>query len=678
MVKKFLWLALFIMNRLNYPTKFALISILFLCPIALLSVGLWNQLEKDIQTTADERQGIQIIRKLSALQVEADKARLTLMLNDAYPNDEIKQLNNGQKTRVSNSLQALREYVEESDQQLLTEPMLQRLEATWQNIADKRLGAQYVLIREYFDVYGSLSAEIEFTINKIAKTSGLATDFTPAVESRYTLLVDTVYSQADIFKKLHTYGLYGLNAAYLDTQVFDIVDAAFSTSTGSQEAIKSRFSGFIEAQAPSEKLSRLLHEGLQEIDSLIQTYDNQLITGYGERLTWQQFNSKAQALDTVLREIEAQILTDIEQVIQVRLDEKEQNRIMLVVSLCALLAIIAYLYFGLYYSMKTSVNQLVEGARLMADGDMRVNVAVQSRDEVAELVKNFNLMSDHIRSLIKIVTENTESTAKNATHVQSLANTSSQFIRDQLQETNKISVAMEQMAASAEEVSKEAELTAAAAGEADDVAREGQVLVTNALASFDQLTQSMNESKNVVADLAEQSRGATTILEAIKGIAAQTNLLALNAAIEASRAGDQGRGFAVVADEVRTLAQRSHEATLEIDNILGSIQAGVNEAVNSMDASVAVTNSSVETARSLGQQLEEILNKVTMISGRTQSISATTSEQSQAVIHVKESIRSIDDKASESANSADNTVASTKQMNDAVEHLKEQLKRFQV
>src|SRR5690606_12286604 len=182
------------------------------------------------------------------------------------------------------------------------------------------------------------------------------------------------------------------------------------------------------------------------------------------------------------------------------------------------------------------------------------------------------------------------------------------------------------------------------------------------VASFEDLTDRINASMQVVERLEEHSRGVTTILAVTKGIAQQTNLLALNAAIEAARAGEQGRGFAVVADEVRTLAQRSQEATEEIDGVLGKIQSGVEEAVSTMKVSVDVTGTSVNTARALSEKLDEILSGVTSISDRTQSISAASLEQTESVNHVRLSVQAIDARAGDAANAATNTLQSVSEM----------------
>ena len=80
----------------------------------------------------------------------------------------------------------------------------------------------------------------------------------------------------------------------------------------------------------------------------------------------------------------------------------------------------------------------------------------------------------------------------------------------------------------------------------------------------------------------------------IRDIAEQTNLLALNAAIEAARAGENGRGFAVVADEVRQLAQRTQQATGEIQKMIGALQQQTGAIVSAMDAKRTLSEQSVE------------------------------------------------------------------------------------
>ena len=85
-------------------------------------------------------------------------------------------------------------------------------------------------------------------------------------------------------------------------------------------------------------------------------------------------------------------------------------------------------------------------------------------------------------------------------------------------------------------------------------------------------------------------------MKVIQDIAAQTNLLALNAAIEAARAGPQGRGFAVVAGEVRSLSARTHDATLNIADVVKKNRALTTQAVSQMRVSRERVDQCVQAA----------------------------------------------------------------------------------
>ena len=109
----------------------------------------------------------------------------------------------------------------------------------------------------------------------------------------------------------------------------------------------------------------------------------------------------------------------------------------------------------------------------------------------------------------------------------------------------------------------------------EQVKKEIQELVVNFnnfLTEIDALVNFASNAKENISSLNDSVDSINNIINLIKDIADQTNLLALNAAIEAARAGDAGRGFAVVADEVRKLAERTQNATKEVEVTIGVLK----------------------------------------------------------------------------------------------------------
>jgi methyl-accepting chemotaxis protein len=146
--------------------------------------------------------------------------------------------------------------------------------------------------------------------------------------------------------------------------------------------------------------------------------------------------------------------------------------------------------------------------------------------------------------------------------------------------------------------------------------------------------------------LGKQAESIGGIMGVITDIADQTNLLALNAAIEAARAGDAGRGFAVVADEVRKLAEKTMEATKNVEGNISAIQRSAEANVATTRATVKVVGETVDTTRRAGEALSEIVELSAQTSANIQSIATAAEEQSAASEEISRSTGEINEVAS--------------------------------
>src|SRR5690606_19993134 len=160
-------------------------------------------------------------------------------------------------------------------------------------------------------------------------------------------------------------------------------------------------------------------------------------------------------------------------------------------------------------------------------------------------------------------------------------------------ETEQVASAVDQLAASVQEVARHAQLSASAAAEANQATDSGLQQVEQTRRQIAALAAEVEQGNRVIGQLQAHSQEIDQVIEVIHGIAEQTNLLALNAAIEAARAGEAGRGFAVVADEVRGLATRTQQSTAQIQALIERLQQGTTAAVAAMQRSQAQARDSV-------------------------------------------------------------------------------------
>ncbi|MFO8024773.1 methyl-accepting chemotaxis protein [Thiohalophilus sp.] len=251
-----------------------------------------------------------------------------------------------------------------------------------------------------------------------------------------------------------------------------------------------------------------------------------------------------------------------------------------------------------------------------------------------------------------------------------------QGVQRQCDEIDQVATAMNEMAATVQEVAQNTENARGAANEATEQARTGALTVTEAIGVIENLSESVKQAQQVIQKLSEDSTSIGSVLEVITGIAEQTNLLALNAAIEAARAGEQGRGFAVVADEVRTLAQRTQDSTKEIHAIVERIQAGVQHVVNEMGDVTEKAEHGVMQVEESAMALSEISGTVTAINDMNTQIASAAEEQSAVAEEVNRNIININQVSQETADGAKVMSKSSQHLSEMVMELRSMVHQF--
>ena len=199
----------------------------------------------------------------------------------------------------------------------------------------------------------------------------------------------------------------------------------------------------------------------------------------------------------------------------------------------------------------------------------------------------------------------------------------------QSQRLTETATAMDEMNATVLEVAKNANHTSEQAARTKTEAQRGGDIVAQTLAAVMGINDLARELTAYMAKMDRQASGIVTILNVITDIADQTNLLALNAAIEAARAGDAGRGFAVVADEVRKLAEKTMNATLQVDQSIRGIQGEAKTSSVATHKAVESIAKAKELSEESGRALDKIRELVERTSALIASI-ATAAEQQSA------------------------------------------------
>ena len=195
----------------------------------------------------------------------------------------------------------------------------------------------------------------------------------------------------------------------------------------------------------------------------------------------------------------------------------------------------------------------------------------------------------------------------------------------------------------------------------------------------EQMEKSIRTNEVVLKQMKEldtYTQKMNTIIETITSIANSTGMLALNASIEAARAGEAGRGFAVVADEISGLANQTKAATVNITELINSINKELREASAAVEIVTQSNQENTESTRIVSENFNGIAKETISINAQTKELAAAVESLDVANSEIVEKIQTISAITEEVSAHASETYESCEENSRMVEQVSQLMEQL--
>lgn len=320
--------------------------------------------------------------------------------------------------------------------------------------------------------------------------------------------------------------------------------------------------------------------------------------------------------------------------------------------------------------------EIIHALNKVGKGDLKTRVGESEIENLNQIAKGFNAFVHEFNMIVSETRSITGEVEKTVSSISNLASIIKNETQEELVTAQEVNRATSEMVDTISTNSQIGVKMVEGVRKNAHLAETGNQKVRDAQSVIHDVAQNMAEAESTIERFESVSREITTIVSTIQDIAEQTNLLALNASIEAARAGEHGRGFTVVAQAVRTLAEKTQDATRNVESLVRQITQETNNTIHILTKSKAGTQVSVQSIHEVAEKLSTIAKEAHLLDQLVEQFAAATEEQSVTSELIA---KRVDHSAELSARSHSRSVQIAKEsqgLNTKVHQLSDSLSRF--
>ncbi|MER2106113.1 MAG: methyl-accepting chemotaxis protein [Solibacillus sp.] len=634
------------MNQLKYMYKFALIGFMFVAVIVGISVVLISNMNDNIRQMEERREGANYNLILKDVLKNAQQHRGTSV--SLYNGDEsVRQSLTDIERNMNEALAILEDAGEQLTYDFDVDNQINDIHKQWDAIVST---TKWENSAEVVKVHTVLTELILETMLEVSNESQLLLAQTKESSNLITTMTQTMPGLTEKFGVIRANAMTILNSGDMTDAQRQTISQQFYLIEEDLQSVTDGFAIAFENEGIESALKQVYNDSAEK-NALYVTQIEKLITDETISSNASEFYNVATTAINVEFDVYEAGLVYLIDLMTGQLDDLYEERNFIVIVELIVLLVVLYLFCGFYLGIKQSVDRLERAATAVANGDLAVQVDLQTKDEMLEIEQSFNKMIGSLNELVKEISTSSEYVAASSEELHAgVEETTSSIVyvtetMEQVADGAKAQTsglvtsktAMDEVARGVHEIAEDSQTIYALTKETANYASEGDASVSQSAKQMQAIETNVQKTSDMIAQLQERSVEIGRILKLITDIADQTNLLSLNASIEAARAGEHGKGFAVVANEVGKLAEQSRGAATEITTLIQLVQQDtalsvqmMREVTESVGVGLTISDETaqkfgriLQSTASLTEQMERITANSENISAATQEVAAT-------------------------------------------------------
>ena len=663
-----------LLQRFSFAHKFQLVFLLFALPLGYALWVISSDYLSRLQSVDYEVEGAQALERMAQVQHELIAQR-TLLARWKGTENAAQGLLQQREAKLDEALQQAAEPLQST---LISDQARQHFQA----LQGERDGLRAAGLTKV-PLPDALERYQKALLYLIALREQVATDSTLILDPRldtYLMMEQITYVMPRLLEQLGTFAAQGHGAVVsqhftLQSRVL-IRDLRRSLDEQRAQLVKAQITLSREAPQAMRQLSAPFDASLKAFDDFLVQIDRDMFEASPMALTPEQFVQRVEALETQLQGLQQSLYQQFSASLGYYRQQALHSMIEVIGAFIALTLLAMYVLMCLNASIRISTSNIIEAARGLRDGDLRVRMEVNGRDDLAAIAQALNTAVEQMRDSLQGVNRESQQLDSTVQLLGGQARDALDAVEQQQAQMSQIATAATQMAATAQSVAQSCEQAAVEAQQTREVALSSNQRSERTSASMRHLSSRLGDSAAALQQLRDQTQQINRVVEVIKGIAEQTNLLALNAAIEAARAGEAGRGFAVVADEVRSLSKRTQDSTQEIAQTVDNLQRVVGHSVTLMEEACSQADGDIGSVLAMGNELQNIVDSVQRVSDRLAQIATAAEQQAATADEVSGNIQQVDQAAGQLLDGAQAVSSAAEQLRRGSEGLAHNTGRF--